>query len=230
MPKKPEPRISAWSYSRYRDHKQCPRRARYKHVDRLPDPGGPALQRGTDIHTLAEKYVRGDLDYLPSELESFEEEFAELRKLRAACADDVLLEAEWAFLEQQLEPCAWFDKRAWLRSKVDCAVLCDGGVIRIIDYKTGKVQPAELEEQLELYGFAGHSYFRGVELVQGELWFLDHGHVETRRYPIADLPKLERLWRARSAPMLADRTFPARPGQACRFCPYAKGRGGPCEN
>jgi RecB family exonuclease len=232
MPTPREPQITAWSYSRWRDHSGtsgCPARAKFKHIMRLPDPGGPALQRGSEIHALAERYVRGDLDYMPDALETFAEEFKALRELHAASPDDVLLEAEWAF-DAQMNPVRWNDGRAWLRAKVDLAVLRPGGVIQIVDHKTGGVRPAESEDQLELYGLAGFAWCEGVHEVRAELWYLDHGHLEQRTYPVADQPKLEKLWRNRVAPMLADRKFPARPSaESCRFCPYSKAKKGPCQ-
>ena len=36
------PQVTAWSYSRYADYKQCPAKFKYKHLMRLPDPGSAA--------------------------------------------------------------------------------------------------------------------------------------------------------------------------------------------
>ena len=47
-------RITTWSYSRWTTYEDCPARARYKFLDRLPDPSGPGEDRGTALHKAAE--------------------------------------------------------------------------------------------------------------------------------------------------------------------------------
>ena len=34
--------VTAWSYSRLSDYQQCPAKFKHKHMDKLPDPPGPA--------------------------------------------------------------------------------------------------------------------------------------------------------------------------------------------
>lgn len=231
MPRKPTPKISAWSYSRWTTYDPevggCPRKARYKFCDRLPEPEGPALVRGREIHDLAEAYVRGTIpaDPMPEALELFDEEFAALR----ANADDVLTEDQWAFTKD-LQPCEWFGGRqTWLRIKVDVTEMLDGGRLRVIDHKTGKHRVGTYGYQLELYALGGFHWFEGVEEIETEMWFLDHGKIENKSFTAADAPKLEKLWRARAAPMLTDRVFATNPGSGCRWCGFSSKRGGVCE-
>ena len=60
--------VTSWSFSRYGDYKKCPLAFKLKHIDKIQEPKSPAMQRGIDIHNLAEAYVVGKLAKLPPEL------------------------------------------------------------------------------------------------------------------------------------------------------------------
>lgn len=73
-------KITSWSFSRYSDYKQCPLKAKLKHVDKLKEPPNEAMARGAAIHNIAEKYIKGEGRTLPAELKQFGAEFKMLRK------------------------------------------------------------------------------------------------------------------------------------------------------
>src|ERR1700761_4877428 len=91
-PTKPQT-ITQWSYSRLRDWKKCGKYAYFKHVLKMKEPGNQAMERGGQIHSMAQSYV--EMPKTPrkiaDELATFEAEFKDLRKLGTKC------EAEWAF-------------------------------------------------------------------------------------------------------------------------------------
>jgi len=221
-PKKQVAKLEQWSYSRYALYKQCPAKAKYKHIDKLPDPGSPAMERGTEIHALAERYAKGDLKKLPAELAKFKAEFLALKKLNPLC------EQEWAFTKEW-KPTGWFDKECWVRVKTDAAYELESGEAHVIDHKTGKVRTGEYAEQMELYALAGLLMFPKARQVWTRLWYLDHGEEETALFMRKDLPMLIRKWNARTKPMLSDERFAPRPGYYCGWCPYSKEKGGPCK-
>lgn len=241
MPKKPKPRITQWSYSRWAAYEQCPFKAKCQFIDKIPEEKGPALIRGQEIHDKAEKYCRGELKKLPKELELFEDEFEMLKQA---------YKGGWGHTEQLLNFAKdWthmsdkWSKNIWVRIKMDFELIADSdGTVRIIDYKTGKVKTEGYKEQLELYALAGFMIYDEVYEIHTELWFLDHGEIiggleDTREnlkkpegiYKLADVPKLKKNWEARVKRMLNDERFDPSPNEFCKWCSFQKSKGGPCK-
>lgn len=217
-------RIAQWSYSRWSTYERCPRMARYKFVDRLPEgERGPALLRGETVHRLAERYVKKEIARVPAELRPVAAELRELRRKGAKTEIELAITKTW-------RPTGWFDPDAWARAKIDVA-LREGSVVSVIDYKTGRYQPGAEEHrlQLELYGAFVLSCDDEVEEVRARLLFVDHGRDASHAFHRNEVGQLRKLWDRRVRPLLRDATFPTRPGGHCRWCPYSKARRGPCE-
>lgn len=221
MPAKPLPRITAWSYSRWSDYEKCPRKAKYKHVDRIPDGGSPAMERGTAIHKMAENYLNFTDKTLSKELSLFKKEFTTLKSKTPRVED------QWAF-DKSWGKVTWFDKTAWLRIKVDAWALPRPQTMDVIDHKTGKRYPGN-DLQLSLYALGGFFHQPEVTKINAKLWYLDIGEEVKAEFKIKDKPALQKDWTARVKPMLTDTRFAAKPGNHCSFCPYRKSNGGPCE-
>lgn len=223
MPIKPVQRITSWSYSRWACYTECPAKAKYKFLDKLPEPGSPAMERGNVIHKLAENYVKGEIRAIPSELKLFKDEMRELKKKRASAEQTLTFTKDWM-------QCAWNDwDKAWLRIKVD-AVLVNGTIATVIDYKTGKVRD-NYEVQLSLYDLGVLLAYPKVKSVVSSLWFLDNGEIRPlvpHQSLVKDIPLLKKKWLSRVKPMLNDTKFSPTPGQACFFCAFSRGKGGPC--
>jgi hypothetical protein len=234
--------ITSWSFSRYSDYRSCPQKFKFKHIDKMKEPPSPAMQRGIDIHKLAEDYVKGTLKTLPAELKLFKNEFAKLRKEKIK-----LVEEQWTWTKDWGGETTWDDwGGAWLRVKLDVAyVNVTHNALVPIDHKTGKFSEWKLPEyleQLDLYGLAALKKMPDVDVVSPRLWFLDHGRVYPD--PTLDLVRgeheieyfrkdeklLEKKWAMKIKPMFADRTFKPTPSEsACRFCHFRKANGGPCK-
>ena len=214
--------IKAWSFSRWSTYEACPLRAKLKFINKRLEPSGPALERGSAIHKLAEEYTMGRLKRMPKELVSFRDEFKVLKKslLRT--------EQQWAF-DEDWDIVDWFDRDAWCRMVVD-AVHEDAktSTMRIIDYKTGKIRDEQMV-QLDLYCMGGLLRNSAIKTVEAEFWYLDQGEVRKVVYTRKDLPKLKKVWIKNTRAMLADKIFAPRPGNACRWCHFRKDKGGPCE-
>ena len=205
MPTKPAPQITAVSYSRYRSYTECPLKCKLQNIDKIVDTTpSPAMDRGTGIHTMGQAFVSGvvpkpdkrDGDRLkpyqseifaaakgtlPKPLHNFKSEFNKLRKLGA------ITEQEWAF-DVNWRPTSWFAMHgptaAFLRVKVDIHYEeKKGGLLPVIDLKTGKVYPEQGQEQLELYGIAGLLMYPAIKAVEAKLWYLDHGVDATHTFP-----------------------------------------------
>jgi hypothetical protein len=153
----PIKKITSWSFSRYSDYKQCPAKAKYKHIDRIKEPPNPAMARGAAIHTLAEEYIKGKGRTLPPELKLFEAEFKALRKQFKKSINGMVVEDNWSFTSNW-EETAWDDWiHCWVRIKLDCAHHEGDDILIVTDWKTGKFREEMNEdyvEQLELYALA----------------------------------------------------------------------------
>lgn len=220
--------FTAASYSRWRDWKQCAARAKYKYLLKLPEPGSPAMDRGSEIGKLAEEYLLGNIATLPKELSRFPKEFQELRELGA------IPEQQWAVRRDWTET-EWFAEDVYIRFKVDAYAIPRRRVLRIIDFKTGKLKDmAENQLQLDLYGVGALSLF-DIDVAFAELWYLDQGVLvggegdEIGTYRMEDLSKLQKTWDDRLAPMFSDRTFVPTPNYLCRYCTFSRSKGGECK-
>jgi CRISPR/Cas system-associated exonuclease Cas4 (RecB family) len=248
MPVKKLKVLTAWSFSRWDKHAQCPLKARLSFIDKLKEPSSPQMERGAKIGEAAEQYVKGLIPAspLPPELERFAEEFKMLRKRYAKKNHDgVVVEETWTFKSpaQGWAETTWDDwNNAWLRVKTDVAFTEGKDTLVIWDWKTGKYrEDSENVEkymfQLELYALAALLKFPKVKKVKVRLAFLDAGVFhppdgQEPEYTPADVPRLKALWVKRTNAMLVDTIFPARPNQYCKWCWFRKANaangGGQC--
>lgn len=217
IPKK----ITSWSYSRYSTYTKCPFKAKCKFIDKLPDPGGAAMERGNTIHKLAEDYTLGKVKKLPPELKLFKDQFEELKRSKPQ------VEQTWAFTKDWLKTVYNDWQNCALRIKTDAACV-DGDTLYIIDHKTGKVYD-DNKEQLELYAAGGGLWFPKVKKIITQLWYLDSGDLKEQSFKASDTPALRKEWDKRVEPMLNDTRFAPKPSHECRWCPFSKSKGGPCK-
>lgn len=235
-------RFKSWSFSRYSDYKQCPLKAKLKHLDKIEEPPSDAMQRGADIGRMAELFIKGTLKKLPVELKKFKAKFEELRKMYARDPRSMTVEDTWAFTGTW-GPSRWDDwANCVVRVKVDAGYPTGKKTMTVIDWKTGKFRAEQKEdylEQLELYALAALLRNQALEEVRTFLCYLDAGvtHPEPgsddeRVYTRADLPELKRTWDRRTRSMLLDRSFVPRPNDRCVWCHYRKANkengGGQC--
>lgn len=217
----PPPQFTAWSYSRVTDYEACPAKAKYKHIDKLKEPESPVLVRGTEIHKEAEQYSTKLIATMPESLTRFSQEFAALRKVSGLLNTEcqIALTKDWKIAD-------WFGPDAWCRVVIDCWYPSDGDGI-VIDYKTGKVRE-EGVKQLSLYALAIFAGNEAIDTVVASLWYLDSGDIITETFKRSDAKKLQREWAKRSLPILRDKAFKPKPGNACRWCNFSKSKLGPC--
>jgi CRISPR/Cas system-associated exonuclease Cas4 (RecB family) len=235
--------ITAWSFSRYYTYKQCPLKAKLKFIDKIPEPGNAAMDRGNAIHKMAEDYINGGISRIPKELSAFTTLFKQLRVRHSKKLDTISVEETWAFTKNWQET-TWNDwANCWLRVKTDCAHLenPDSNTIHVYDWKSGKFREDMNEdyvEQLELSALAALKRFDYVENVNVKLKYLDADVT----FPLEDSPivftradeaKLLKTWTARIKPMLNDRMFAPRPNDKCKWCHFRKSNsangGGQCK-
>ena len=221
--------ITAWSYSRYADYKQCPLRFKLKYIDKLPEPGSPAMQRGSDIHKEGENYLiappaKGKkVTPVPASYLHFKEEMEQLRGL------DPLVEQQWGFT-REWSPTGWFGKDTWLRIVCDVVVLYDDHTCDLIDFKTGRKYDTN-EEQVELFSSGVFMKFPQIEMVTTRLWYVDQprDNEVIREYTRDDFERIRKEWEQKIVPMFKDKRFAPTPNDKCKWCSFAKAKGGPCK-
>lgn len=218
-------RITAWSFSRLQDYRKCPQFAKFKHVDKIKEPGNDAMARGSAIDQMESDFITGKLKVCPPEFKSFEAEFLELRKRKA------IVQEQWAFDKNWVEV-GWFDKEVWCRMKTDVYLhTIKTNTMLVVDCKTGKVRE-EHEEQVKLYGLGGLMKLPTVDAVDARIWYTDQAQelpAEPAIYRRADIPALKAYWAKQVKPMLADTRFAPKPSNNCRFCFFSKAKNGPCQ-
>lgn len=255
MPKGKYAQLTSWSYSVYQEYLKCPMSVLFEKVIRvrMAEPPNPHFEYGNMVHDAAETFVgapgKPSLKAVDerltkaaqniawegkpapvSNLAKFATTMEEFRKAKAAT------EIEWAF-DKKWEPCDWRDwNRAWLRVKTDaCMDKADPPLVHIVDYKTGKVHE-EHKQQRSLYALAGLLLTKLGKLAGGskevqltaEHLYTNTGQRATEKWAMKDLAPLKREWTQRTKFMMADTTFPAKPGYHCRWCKFRKSAGGPC--
>lgn len=239
--------VTAWSYSRYSDYKKCPRRFKFKHIDKVAEPEqkGPALDWGNFVHRNLMLYVDGKISKLPTKykpdpdrnlattMKPLMRDVDTWRKLVKAKGGAVQTEIEYA-VDSLWRPVPWFDKAAWLRAKLDVRIIEEAKKVRVahvVDYKTGKAYENAHADQLEIYAAIVYPHEPTAVEILAEMMYCDLG---TRKPAVfRELPKtvagIQKKWARNVAPMFRDRQFKATPGDACTFCPFSYKKGGPCD-
>lgn len=222
----PLPLVTAWSYSRYADYKQCPAKFKYKHLERRPDPGSAAMQRGNVIHTLAENYIKKG-GRIPPELKGVKDELKFLRENNATAEEAWGFRNDWEWIGRP----GWFGDDVWFRAKTDVRLLYEDNTLLLGDWKTGKKYYSN-EEQIELFALAGYLRFPGMDKVDTRLWYTDADPTDNeihREYTAAEMEAIKKDWTKRVVPLFKDRKFAPTPNDKCGWCPFSKAKGGPCK-
>jgi hypothetical protein len=221
-----------WTISALKDFETCPAKYQYSYLFEaadwrklgykvVPDKGSPAMQRGTDIHATCESYLLGTVG-----VEGLHKDIGPAWRslLHGLKYMNAVPEQQWE-LEQGWHPKD--DGELWVRMKIDAHYRPSADCLVIIDFKTGKPYPQNME-QVEVYALAGFAMHDDVNLIKGELWYLDHDEPHEKAFTRAQAPKLARKWEQRADRLLTAVKYPPKPNRFCNWCPYNALKGGPC--
>jgi putative RecB family exonuclease len=243
---------AALSPSRAADFMQCPLLYRFRVVDRLPERPSPAAARGTVVHAVlerlfdlpaAERTLRAATDLLAPQWERVRAETEELADLFdgdvaalaewLAGAEDLLV--RWFTMEDptRLEPAerelyveTTLDDGLMLRGYIDRVDVSAAGLIRVVDYKTGRA-PLEIFEakalfQMKFYALVLWRLHGRLPSVL-QLVYLGSGEI-LRYHPeesdlLATERKIKALWVAiERAARTGD--WRASPSRLCEWCDH----------
>jgi putative RecB family exonuclease len=250
------PRRPALSPSRANDFLQCPLLFRFRTVDRLPEPPSSAAARGTLVHAvldrlydapLGERTPQAALDLLPGEwdrLVAAEPRYAQLftsgGDAKGATVEDWLggagtLLGTYFELEDpnRLEPEArelrmesQLDDGPLLRGIVDRLDVAPNGMVRVVDYKSGRSPRPGFEGtalfQMRFYGLVVWRE-RGVLPAMLQLVYLGDGQVlraqPTERELEVTETKVRGIWDAVATSARRGEFVPKR-SKLCGWCAH----------
>ncbi len=242
------------SPSRAGDFMQCPLLFRLRVVDRLPEPPSAAAARGTLVHAVLERLfdlpaggrtpdeaaalLTPEWDKLLVKEPALGSMFASPEELAEWLASAKSLLGRYFTLEDpnRLEPAerelfvrtivGEGEDRLVLRGVVDRLDVAPNGLLRVVDYKTGKRPPAGFESkylfQMKFYALVLWR-LRGVVPKRLQLIFLGSGDVLTYDPDERDLrfveQKITAVWQAiRTA--AREKQWPATPSKLCGWCSF----------
>lgn len=223
--------LTRWSYSTWSSYEKCPHSVFLKQVERAPEVGDrAALDRGIAVHKILEDIVKGDkpIEALnettpgkPTKLPTWKPLVEMLLSEGATAEDSLSYTQEW-------KPTTWNAPDVWLRGKLDARLAG-----KVIDYKTGRQYP-EHAYQADLYATMEFASNPSLTEVEVSFWYLDEeadrGKAQLNTtFSVAQQASRIAAWEHRTSAMLNDTVFPKRPGMHCRWCGFAKSRGGVCD-
>nr|WP_314144248.1 RecB family exonuclease [uncultured Rhodococcus sp.] len=240
----------ALSPSRAGDFKQCPLLYRLRAVDRIPEVSTEAQVKGTVVHAALEAlYALPAQDRVPTtarelvdpawervvarspDIETLvpvEERQAFLDRARALVAGYYELEDPTRFepesCEQRVE--VVLDDGTPLRGFIDRIDVAPNGMIRVVDYKTGRA-PREFTESKALFQMKFYALMimrmRGVVPAQLKLMYLSDKQELTYTPDEGELRRFERMLSAIWKAILAageTGDFRAKRGALCKWCDH----------
>jgi hypothetical protein len=213
-----------WDYTKWSFFDQCPARYHYRYVLREPEgKPSPQLLHGREMHAAAEKLLAGTpwpetLKLHPAAARVMSEVVAHEDRL---IEHKITLNRDW----QMVKPGG---PNVWLTVKMDVAYQTDdGGLLHIIDWKTGKTRAESYSEQLDLYRLTAASIWTAPR-IRVAIVNLDDGKVVATEAERADALASKDKWIERATAMETERDFAPKPNAFCQWCPFAASNGGKC--
>lgn len=214
-------RPTHFSWSSLEKFEQCPRAWKHKYLDRLPDPKGPALERGIRIHEALEIAIGAGVEiefggaWLGNQVDLY-------RSFKAEAEVSVFVDRNWNKLDP--DPDRFMPSGTYTMAKLDVLAWKENF---FADWKSGK-QRDKHEEQAELY--AGVLYLTsGKPRWDVDLVYVDQQHVEQLAFEFDSRDAVIDRWERRARPLFEAKEFPKKPSKLCGWCPFFKGKGGPCD-
>lgn len=206
----------SWSFSALKDYEGCPRR--YHEVRVLKNHTTEKTTQivyGEELHKAAEEYVLGTP--LPPQFSFIQDALDALMSKDG----EKLPEIKMAVTEQ-LEPCEWFSKEAWLRGVADLLILdTKNNIAWVVDYKTGNNKYPD-KDQLELMSLLTFAHYPEVKQVNSALMFVVKNSLITHKVMHTDKEALWWKYRERVAKIVASLSNDVwNPKQTplCGWCP-----------
>lgn len=211
-----------FSYSKLKMYEQCPKKYECKYVHGMKEDQSVWATRGINKHGQVEKNLGKEV--VPEWMEPHMEyigEYADAEKeLR------IYLNKEWKLNSTFSSAPSPY----WIMSVVDC-LKQDGEEATVIDWKTGK-RYDDHQDQLELYSTVVMFARPEIVKVNAAAYYLDEspgGWGYEMELDRDDAEEIKAEYDERINTALVEQEYAPRPGYYCRWCSYAKDKGGPCQ-
>lgn len=218
--------IFRWSFSQWESYNSCPARWKYKSVLKLPSsPPGPAAARGIEMHSSVDDYIMGKrddvMDIISPRYMPIIDAFKHHENGDRHCEFRLAMDSDWSVVGPR-EP------GASLIAVMDAVRCMNDGVLDIAEWKSGKPKDTH-GDQRKMYATFGLKKWPFVSEVRVTTYYLEDTAPPAQLVAKQTaLPKLIQIWDERRSLMQRDQICAPRPGIHCRWCDYAKAKGGPC--
>lgn len=222
-----EPRkIFRWSFSQWESYQSCPARWKFASVMKLPRlPPGPAAARGLGIHKGVEDYIMGAAPTPPPEVKP--KYIPILNEFKHHENGDRYVEKRLAF-DSDWHVCAPRAPEAACVGYLDASRFANDLTLYIGEWKSGKPKDTHVDQR-KLYALFGLLHWKAPIVKITTYYLEDTAKPEMLIVKDTAIDKLKALWNTRRDLMERDEICAPRPGLHCRWCDYAKARGGPCQ-
>ena len=214
----------AWSWSKLKNYRSCPKR--HWHVDIQKDfkeDPSEQLLWGNQVHdAMAKRIAKGVA--LPNTMTRYDDWPARVLAMASDYGVTLKVENKLA-MDEQFQPCGFFDSSTWFRGVIDVLMLLPPEIRSAvtIDWKTGKVHPEF--EQLALSAQLVFAHYPEVDKVLAVYAWLGHDENTTITYRREDMvPTWNKLWPEINVMKEAHRTttYPPKPSGLCvSYCPVS---------
>ncbi|HEY3473255.1 MAG TPA: PD-(D/E)XK nuclease family protein [Anaerolineales bacterium] len=218
--------IFRWSFSQWESYNSCPARWKYRSVLKMPSsPPGPAAARGIEMHSECDDYIMGRREQRPlivaPRYTEILNSFRDHENGDRHCELRLAMDENWSIVGPR-EP------GAALIAVLDAVRVTNDKVVHIGEWKSGKPKDTH-GDQRKMYATFGLAKWYYAEEVRVTTYYLEDTAPPAQLIvkPTA-LPKLISIWDERRSLMQRDQICAPRPGIHCRWCDYAKAKGGPC--
>lgn len=180
-------KFAPYSFSRISTFKSCPMKFKLSYIDKISAPSNQTLKKGSYIHHCLElypdkptKFYNIPEEYLPS-INEIIYNFKNSELGKRILEPDVTIGKELDFgLDESLEPCSFYYKRALIRGSIDrLNYNKDTNTLEVYDYKSGKYKDPRFQtfEQTQLYAIwlFRTAAFNHVDKVRCSYVYIEHG-------------------------------------------------------
>lgn len=210
----------AHSYSSIKTYEQCPAKYKFTRIDKLPEPSGPAAERGKVIHAEIEAVLKGQLELVCAELEYLLPRMDDWKNKNAESELEFAIDSDWNAV-------AFSDSSAMFRGIIDLYYE-QGDTAVVLDFKTGKER--DYLDQVRVYAAVILATKPHIQRVIPQIEFIDtQKSTEYMTFTQQDLAHMKADIQGRMNIIAYDKFFAANPSGLCRFCHFRKDNGGPCK-
>lgn len=211
--------MPAWSASRLKTFRQCPKKYNHLYVKKdVREPKSEQMKHGDRLHKILERRVGGGQP-LPKDfrdLERFAKPFDRFK-------GHVMTERQMAVNEDK-QPTEWFASDVECRAIADVLAVAEDTLV-VIDWKTGKWRRDDIE-QIELTCAVALAHYPDVRLAKGALVYVAEEDPDRQMLQAqVNRDGLSRVWQQfaptverLSVAMRLDEWEP-RPSKLCAWCP-----------